>query len=261
MGCNIYSSLDWNFVIEYLGNHFQITINSSNDNTGSRDFGGNWILESGNVNLIGKYFTNNINNYQFVLGQNSDSTYVITKDNKLYGCGGSSIFTIMKDTDIAYSSSFIAMNENVSNVSKLFVNSSGNSSYNSFIINSDGALLASGTNTNFQYGTGTTAQTTLYTTVYTPSGGVTCTAVASGFKYTYMLLSDGSVWVTGLNTIGQLGKIGVVNSFTKIYTPSGGITCTAIACGATHGAMIRSDGSLWTTGTRPDSGSVSTAPR
>ena len=60
MGCNINSSPDWNYVIEYLGKQFQININSSNDNTGSKDFGGNWILESGNQDLIGKYFSNNI---------------------------------------------------------------------------------------------------------------------------------------------------------------------------------------------------------
>ena len=63
MGCNINSNPNWNFIIQYLGTEFEITINSSNDNTGSPNFGGNWILETDNTDLVGKYFSNNINNY------------------------------------------------------------------------------------------------------------------------------------------------------------------------------------------------------
>ncbi len=80
MGCNINSSPDWNYVIDYLGKQFQINIHSSNDNTGSPDFGGNWILESGNQDLVGKYFSNNIDTYQFVLGE-SISAPIISSVN------------------------------------------------------------------------------------------------------------------------------------------------------------------------------------
>ena len=90
MGCNIYSSPDWNYAISYLGKQFQININSSNDNTGSKDFGGNWILESGNQDLIGKYFSNNIEKYEFVLGQSSSHTVILKNDGTVWAVGGTS---------------------------------------------------------------------------------------------------------------------------------------------------------------------------
>lgn len=69
MGCNIMNNSNWSYVIQYIQNHVgDIVINSSSDNTGSADMGGNWILESSNENLIGIYFTENIKNYKFVLG-------------------------------------------------------------------------------------------------------------------------------------------------------------------------------------------------
>ena len=90
MGCNIHSSPDWNYVIDYLGKQFQINIISSNDNTGSPDFGGNWILEAGNQDLIGKYFSNNIDKYQFILGQPSSHTVILKNDGTVWSCGSNS---------------------------------------------------------------------------------------------------------------------------------------------------------------------------
>ena len=245
MGCNINSSPDWNYVIDYLRKQFQININSSNDNTGSPDFGGNWILESGNQNLIGKYFSNNIEKYQFILGQSSNSSYVIASDNKLYGCGNSDNGT-MNDADILSTVNFTQVPD-VTNISKLCV---GPNSNFSFVIKIDGSLWATGSNYDGQLGTGNTKDITIFTKVYTPSGGVTCTAVSCGLSHTQILLSDGSVWATGTNYYGELGTGNTTqqNSFTKVYTPSGGITCTAVSCGSYHTQILLSDGSVRATG-------------
>ena len=180
MGCNIHSSPDWNYVIDYLGKQFQISINSSNDNTGSPDFGGNWILESGNQDLIGKYFNNNINSYQFVLGQSSNSSYVITTDNKLYGCGEND-YGSMDNADISSTVNFTQL-PNVTNVNTLVVGMGLN--LFSFVIKSDGSLWSSGQNDNGQLGTGgvpgNTKSISVFTKVYDPAlnNNITCIAVS-----------------------------------------------------------------------------------
>ena len=246
MGCNIYSSLDWNYVIEHLGNQFHININSSNDNTGSPDFGGNWILESSNLNLVGKYFSNNINNYQFVLGPLSNSSYAITNDYKLYGCGNNYSPSTMSDTDVLQISSFLQLTT-VTNVDKLFKGSQTNTS---FVIKTDGSLWATGYNYSGQLGTGTTTSLSSFTKVYNPTGVVRCVAVSCGSAHTQMLLSDGSLWATGNNYHGQLGTGNTTfrHTFERVYIPTDVVTCVAVSCGSSHTQMLLSDGSLWATG-------------
>ena len=252
MGCNINSSPDWNYVIGYLGNQFQIKIHSSNDNTGSKDFGGNWILESGNVDLIGKYFSNNIEKYQFTLGQNSDLSYVITTDNKLYGAGINYSYALMDDTYIMETTNFISV-PNVTNVSSLF---GGPKSGSSFVINLDGSVYATGNNDFGQLGTGDTAGVSIFTKVYNPSlpanEGKQCTAVSCGSFHTQILLEDGSVYATGGNWDGQLGTGDTADCsvFTIAYNPinNQGKKCTAVSCGSDHTQILLEDGSVYATG-------------
>ena len=73
MGCGIYSSEDWKYVLNKLSGNLGITLNSSVDSTGFQSLGGNWVLESNNENLIGTYFNENIKNYKFILGSNVHS--------------------------------------------------------------------------------------------------------------------------------------------------------------------------------------------
>jgi hypothetical protein len=68
MGCSIYADPNWNYVINKLSTSLLISIESSIDNTGSSLLDGNWILESNNSDMVNKYFTSSINNYQFILG-------------------------------------------------------------------------------------------------------------------------------------------------------------------------------------------------
>jgi alpha-tubulin suppressor-like RCC1 family protein len=199
---------------------------------------------------VGKYFSNNINNYEFTLGQASNSSYVITNDYKLYGCGANPAPGIMSDTDIAGTSSFLQV-PNTSNVNKLF---KGSPTSNSFVIKTDGSLWATGNNGNGQLGTGNTTSVTSFTKVYEPTGGVTCIAVSCGQTHTQMLLSDGSLWATGNNISGQLGTGNTTpqTSFTKVYDPSlvtnSGVTCVSVSCGSDFTQIVLSDGSLWATG-------------
>jgi len=76
MACALYANPDWKYIIDNLEKKENITIRASNDNTGSPNYNGNWILETNNTNLTDVYFTNYINNWQYVL-----ATYI---DNRFY---------------------------------------------------------------------------------------------------------------------------------------------------------------------------------
>ena len=65
LACNTYSNPNWVYVINNLETHSGIEIRASSDITG---WGGNWILESDNVDLTNVYFTEMIKEWQFTLG-------------------------------------------------------------------------------------------------------------------------------------------------------------------------------------------------
>ena len=77
MACALYANPDWKYIIDNLSIKDNITIRASNDNTGSSNYGGNWILETNDINLTNVYFTDKIYEWQYVL-----ATYI---DNRFYG--------------------------------------------------------------------------------------------------------------------------------------------------------------------------------
>jgi hypothetical protein len=90
MDCNIVSDTNWEYVIKNIENKLNININASENETGNSAMNGDWILEKGNVNLIGTYFTENIKEYKYVLGGGGsfgNHTIIIKDDGNVYACG------------------------------------------------------------------------------------------------------------------------------------------------------------------------------
>jgi alpha-tubulin suppressor-like RCC1 family protein len=93
-----------------------------------------------------------------------------------------------------------------------------------------------------------------FTNIYNPSNNsnIKCIDLDCGLGHTILLLSDGSIWGTGLNTDGQLGTGNntSINTFTRIYNPinNGNLQCTGITCGDSFTLYVLSDGSAWATG-------------
>ena len=120
------------------------------------------------------------------------------------------------------------------------------------VLMTDNTIYGTGLNTNGQLGIATgniTQQTTLQLMQSVPTK--TPYEVACGASHTIVLMSDGTVYGTGLNSNGQLGiATGNVTQQTTLQVMQSVPTKTAyeVACGASHTIVLMTDGTIYGTG-------------
>lgn len=125
------------------------------------------------------------------------------------------------------------------------------SSYNGaiFALKSDGTLWATGYNHVGQLGNGTTTNITTWTKVLSDVKSISCvmnyTASYSTDDSSFAVKTDGSLWVTGGNSKGQLGNGTTTNitTWTQVLT---GVSSISSYYGTSFAAM--SDNTLYATG-------------
>jgi alpha-tubulin suppressor-like RCC1 family protein len=119
--------------------------------------------------------------------------------------------------------------------------------YHSLFIKSDGSLWTMGYNNVGQLGDGTTNN------AHTPEKIVSSNvvAIAAGYTHSLFLKSDGSAWGIGLNYGGELGDGagGVFGSYTNTPEQIVSSNVVAIAAGSGYSLILKTDGSVWATGT------------
>jgi len=113
-------------------------------------------------------------------------------------------------------------------------------------IKTDGTLWTWGANSNGQLGDNTAIARS--TPVQTFLGGTDWKQVATGGNSTAAVKTDGTLWTWGQGTNGQLGDNTVISKSTPVQTSTGGSDWKQVACGQTHTAAIKTDGTLWTWG-------------
>ena len=115
-------------------------------------------------------------------------------------------------------------------------------------IKTDGTLWGWGQNNAGQLGINNTDQKN--TPVTTFAGGNTWKQISDGGEGSHLaaIKTDGSLWTWGLGTSGQLGNNTTTSRSTPVTTFIGGTNWKSVACGKTHTAAIKTDGSLWTWG-------------
>jgi alpha-tubulin suppressor-like RCC1 family protein len=117
----------------------------------------------------------------------------------------------------------------------------------SFIIKTDGSLWGAGYNAAYQLGLGEEDNENKSTFTQIFASGVV--DVAPGYNHTLVLKTDGTVWVVGKNTYGQLGlnlaRTEVNAEFTQVTGISG--TVRAIAAGL-ESSWILTDTGFWAAG-------------
>ena len=234
MGCGIYTSDDWKYIISGLESKLSININASIDYTGDASLGGNWILEEGNVNLIGTYFSDNIKGYKYILGSVGSSTYVIAKvatdsDGKnldftnslLYGVGSNTKSDLVYYGDV--NTEFIQIKHDADSVRLFTVRGMC-----SFSIDSLGKLWVTGQNSYGNLGTGDKFTRSIWTKLPNnyldlDTDSLSVIDIFAVAQFTMILLSNGQVWICGIynDSYNNSGKININTSkFIRFYNPS-----------------------------------------
>ena len=87
------------------------------------------------------------------------------------------------------------------------------------------------------------------TKAVTPCNISNAVAIACGTSHTAVLIADGTMRIWGINGSGQLGSSIAIGSFaTAAVTPCNISNAVAIACGASHTAVLIADGTMRTWG-------------
>jgi alpha-tubulin suppressor-like RCC1 family protein len=112
-----------------------------------------------------------------------------------------------------------------------------------FGIKSDGTLWGSGANGNGQLGNNGTVA--LSSPVQTVTGGNNWYQVSCGYYTTAAIKTDGSLWIWGLNSSGQLGDNTVTSKSSPVQTITASRDWKQVSVGNGRIGAIKTDGTLW----------------
>ena len=115
--------------------------------------------------------------------------------------------------------------------------------FHSAAIKTDGTLWLWGQNSYGELGNDNT--TNMSSPVQTVVGGTDWYYVSCGRHFTAATKTDGSLWLWGDNSSGQLGNESTTNVSSPVQTVSFGTNWSQISCGDDFMTAIKSDGSAW----------------
>jgi alpha-tubulin suppressor-like RCC1 family protein len=173
-----------------------------------------------------------------VVGQNS--SMALQSDGKVFTTGLNSYGTLgTGDTNTKN-----AWTQTLTGVTDISL-----SYYSAMAVKSDGTVWATGMNSSQQFGLGDSNQRNSWTQVPGfPAAGVSAVKVAAGEAHCLILTADGSIWGSGTNGSGQLGRgnATTTTTFTK-STVISNVSNVWASSGFTYAQ--KTDGTVWVAGT------------
>lgn len=110
-------------------------------------------------------------------------------------------------------------------------------------VKTDGTLWNWGSNTFGELGDNTTDYRS--SPVQTVAGGTNWLQVATGGFHSAAIKTDGTLWLWGQNSYGELGNDNTTNMSSPVQTVVGGTDWYYVSCGRHFTAATKTDGSLW----------------
>ena len=189
---------------------------------------------------------NNTGKTPTMISCGSAYTMVLMTDGTIYGTGSNSFGQLGINNSISVN----ILTQLINNTGKTpKIISSGSSHF--VVLMMDGTLYGTGSNGNGELGLSNTVSSKTTLTLIPNNTGKTFTNISSGSSHTIVLMSDGTVYGTGLNTSGQLGLTNVVSpvtSLTPMTLPTGKTASRITATGQNNTILLMTDGTVYGTG-------------
>jgi alpha-tubulin suppressor-like RCC1 family protein len=268
LACATLAYPEWVNYYAILSRETTVIVGASNDKTGNLQYGGDWVLESTSEDIELIYFTESIEYYTHLLDATGDFT-IVMKGTTIYGTGtnGGNLGLNNLDDPVILLTPMVdpsngAVGTYYGNTPKYIACGQ----YHTIVLMTNGLIYGTGFNENGQLGLNNLDDPViLLTPMVDPSGsaagtyyGKTPKYIACGKTYTIVLMTDGTLYGTGLNTSGQLGLNNLTSrklTLTQMVDPSGGAAGTYygntpkyITCGHFHTIVLMTNGSIYGTG-------------
>jgi alpha-tubulin suppressor-like RCC1 family protein len=175
-------------------------------------------------------------------GPSAYHSLVVLQDQALWGFGDNSGQEL--GSGRVFSSSAVP----VHSVGMTGVVAAAAGEYFSLALRNDGTVWSWGVNSEGELGIGSTSNTPVG--LPGPVQGLSrVTGISAGLSHSLALRNDGTVWVWGGNTRGQLGNGTSGTNFGLVPAPVPGLSgIRAIAAGESHNLALAPDGTVWAWG-------------
>lgn len=201
LGCNTLKSIKWKQYYSILTNETGVMVGASDDYTGNLKYGGDWIMENTNQDVKLVYFTDDIENYQQLLGGLYYSTILIKNDDSLWVTGDNTWGTLGVGD---YTERLQLTNVDISGTNSIpkYISCG---LYHTIMLMEDDTIWGTGYNGNGQLGVGDLIDRTIFTKMDLSGTNTIPKKIYAYDEHSMILMEDDTLWGIGSNNNGQLG--------------------------------------------------------
>ena len=243
LACNTLNYPEWlqyyNSITEQTG----VIVGASNNQSGNINYGGDWVLENTGQDIEMIYFTQNIEYYTYLLDNRGQHNFLIKQDNTLWCVGNNTNGQLGLGNNTTPQTTY----QQVTLPDGKMPYSIEIGFTHTFVLTTDLSVYSCGNNGSGQLGLGNTTSYNTFQKVTMPTGK-TPSKISCGESFTVILMTDGTMYGTGLNLFGALTDIASPVSSLQLMTNNTTKTPNKIVCGQYHTVVLMTDNTVYSTG-------------